>query len=136
MTENKPVEIICPACGNESLLKRSARYEGFKRAGEDLSCAACGHIFANEAEVPFKAKKQSALFDRGEPDARPKVFNPGDAARLCRHCRHYVVNPFIQRCALHKKEVEATDSCTKFQPRPPPKEPPNPESAANAKKTI
>ena len=136
MTENKPIEIICPACGNESLLKRSPRYEGFKRAGEDLSCAACGYKFANEAEVPFKAKKQSALFDPGELDARPEIFKPGEAGRLCRHCAHYVVNPFIQRCARHKKEVEATDSCAQFHPRPPPKETPKPTPAANARTTT
>lgn len=116
MNENKSIEILCPACGKESLLKRTPRYEGFKRTGEDLACSLCGHIFANENEVPFKKKPSSHLFDPKELDAKPKIFKPDDAARLCRHCAHYVVNPFVQRCALRRKEVEATDSCPKFKP--------------------
>lgn len=117
MGEKKSIEIICPACGKETLLKRSPRYAGFKRAGEILSCSLCAHVFADEDEVPFKKKKQSALFDRSELNARPQVFTPAEASRLCRHCAHYVVNPFVQRCSLHKKEVEATDSCTQFKAR-------------------
>lgn len=123
MTENKSIEIVCPACGKETLLKRTPRYEGFKRAGEDLNCASCGHAYANEAEVPFKTKTQSNLFNRSELDAKPEIFKPDEAARLCRLCAHYVVNPFIQRCTLLHKEVEATDSCGNFKK---PKEPPKP----------
>ena len=123
MDENKSIEIVCPACGKETLLKRTPRYEGFKRAGEDLSCASCAHAFTNEVEVPFKTKIQSNLFNRSELDARPEVFKPGEVARLCRHCAHYVVNPFIQRCALLRKEVEATDSCGNYKK---PKEPAKP----------
>ena len=115
MDGSKSIEIICPACGRETILKRTPRYEGFKRAGEDLSCAACGHAFTDEAEVPFKAKTHSNLFNQSELDAKPDVFKPDEAARLCRHCAHYVVNPFIQRCALFSKEVEATDSCGNFK---------------------
>jgi len=124
MDEKKSIEIVCTACGKETLLKRTPRYEAFKRAGEDLNCAACGHAYANEAEVPFKTKTQSKLFNRSELDAKPEVFKPGEAARLCRLCAHYVVNPFIQRCALLRKEVEATDSCGNFKkPKEPPKTP-------------
>lgn len=116
MNENKSIEIICPACGQDALLKRTPRYEGFRRVGEDLSCSACGHSFADEAKVPFKPKQQSALFDRSELDSKPEIFKPDDTARLCRHCVHYVVNPFVQHCALQHKEVEATDSCARFKP--------------------
>lgn len=115
MPENKSIEIICPACGKESLLKRIPRYDGFKRLGEDLACNLCGHTFADESQVPFKQKAPSVLFNPGDLRARPEIFKPGEAARLCRHCAHYVVNPFIQRCALRKKEVEATDSCPRFK---------------------
>ena len=115
MNGNKSIEIICPDCGQETLLKRTPRYEGFTRAGEDLSCASCGHAFASETEVPFKEKTQPGLFNRHDLDAKPEVFRPDEAARLCRHCAHYVVNPFIQRCALLRKEVEATDSCRNFK---------------------
>ncbi|MDO9541930.1 MAG: hypothetical protein Q7J98_06365 [Kiritimatiellia bacterium] len=115
-SEKKLIEIICPACGNDALLKRTPSYDGFRRVGEKLLCSSCGHSFADEAEVPFKTKQQSALFDRSELEPRPRIFRDDDAMRLCRHCAHYVVNPFIQRCALQQKEVEATDSCARFTP--------------------
>jgi len=52
------------------------------------------------------------------------VFGDDEYGRTCRHCRHYIVNPFTQRCDLHKKEVEATDFCPDFdrKPSPPPAE--------------
>lgn len=128
MNGNKSIEIVCPACGKETILKRTPRYEGFKRAGEEFNCASCGHSFASEEEVPFKMKSQANLFDRKELNARPEVFKPGEAERLCRHCAHYVVNPFIQRCALRRKEVEATDSCAQFKkPKQPTKTSSKPE---------
>ena len=131
MTERKSNEIICPACGKESLLARIPRYEGFKRVGEDLACALCKHVFADESEVTFKPKQHANIFGPEDLDSRPEVFKPGDAARLCRHCEHYVVNPFIQRCALRGKEVEATDSCADFKPRAKKPEPPKPPSPAS-----
>ena len=41
---------------------------------------------------------------------------------MCRYCAEYVVNPFLQRCGLHRCEVQATDTCPHFRPKPPPKE--------------
>ena len=122
-SEKKPIEIICPACGEDSLLRRTPRYDGFRRVGENLACSSCGHSFADEAEVPFKTKPQSALFDRSALETRPRIFKRDDARRLCRHCVHYVINPFVQRCALQQKEVEATDSCARFKPRRKPDQP-------------
>lgn len=117
MKGNKSIEIemVCPACGKEAILRRSPRYDGFRRIGENLNCSTCGHEFTSEGEVPFKKKPQSALFNRSELNDQPQIFKSDDAAHLCRHCAHYVVNPFIQRCTLLKKEVEATDSCVNFK---------------------
>ncbi len=116
----KSVTIVCPACGQESLLKRAPRYDGFTRVGETLSCAACGHVFADEAAVPFKKKKTLAGFDSKHLPPPPRVFRKDENARLCRYCANYVVNPFVQRCSRLKKEVEATDTCDHFSPKPPP----------------
>lgn len=135
MNGNKSIEIICPACGKDALLRRIPRYDGFRRVGKNLICSSCGHPFADEAEVPFKAKPESVLFDRKELDSKPEIFKADDAARLCRHCVHYVVNPFVQRCALQHKEVEATDSCGRFTPRRSPdiKQPVNEPAGKNSK---
>lgn len=108
------VEINCVACGQESLLKREPRYEGFKKTGERLTCFACGHEFASEADVPFKEKRSPKVFDSSDAPKSVKVFREHEADRLCRYCTHYVVNPFLQRCGLHGKLVEATDVCERF----------------------
>lgn len=116
------VEILCSACGQESLLRREPRYEGFRKAGEQLTCSACGHEFASEAEVPFKQKAKTKVFDASDAPKTIKVFKDNEAERLCRHCKHYVVNPFLQRCGKHGKLVEATDTCRDFEQKILPKE--------------
>lgn len=117
MSNGQSVEIVCSACGQESLLMRKPQYDGFKKVGEILSCAACGHIYASEAQVPYKTRHQPKVFTDADRSARVRVFEDGEAARLCRYCEHYVVNPFVQWCYRHKREVEATDSCEDFSPR-------------------
>ena len=123
-TASRLVEIVCPACGNDTLLKREIVYEGFKRAGEKLSCAACGRVFPDEAAVPFKAKKSVPGFGLQDVPPPPKVFEEREVletvGQLCRHCAHYVVNPFLQRCGRSNREVEATDTCNQFAPKNPP----------------
>lgn len=116
-------EIECPACGREALLLRRPRYEGFQKVGETLSCTACGHVFASEDEVPFKARAVVRVFSESERPKTPKVFAEHEAERLCRHCAHYVVNPFMQWCGLHRREVEATDTCDRFTKKTPAKKP-------------
>ena len=115
------VEIICPACGEEGFLKREPRYEGFRKVGECLSCSSCGHEFADEADVPYKNRSRPKVFDSSDAPRNVKVFDSNEAERLCRHCRHYVVNPFLQRCGRHGRLVEATDSCRDFEKKPVPK---------------
>jgi hypothetical protein len=111
----KPVEIICSACGADTLLKREAVYEGFQKTGERLLCASCGHEYPGEDEVPFKEKKSLAVFEDSDRAETVEVFREDEKGRNCRHCKHYVVNPFVQRCAVHQKLVEATDICDDFE---------------------
>ncbi len=59
------------------------------------------------------------VFSDDEKTVAPKVFKEAEKGRFCRYCRHYVVNPFLQRCALRRREVEATDTCPQFEPAPP-----------------
>lgn len=124
MPEQKKVEILCSACGAEALLLREPRYEGFRRTGETLTCSACRHEYASEAEVPFKESAPPVVFTEADRSAPVHLFQEGEAERLCRHCAHYVVNPFMQWCGVRKKEVEATDTCPRFRRRPEPKPPP------------
>lgn len=113
------VEIICPHCGAETFLKRDPVYEGFKKTGEALSCAACGFIFSSETEVPFKVRAVSpAIFTEADRSVKVDVFNEDENKSICRYCANYVVNPFMQFCSRHKKEVQATDSCPQFSSAP------------------
>lgn len=110
----KSAEIHCPKCQQISLLLRSPVFEGLRKSGESLKCAGCGHVFGSEEEVPYTTAPQPSVFSDADRSKAVPVFAAGEADRLCRHCGQYVVNPFMQWCALHKKEVEATDSCNRF----------------------
>jgi rubredoxin len=111
------VEIVCSECGAEAFLSREPVYDGFTKTGETLSCSACGFVFASEEAVPFKEKERAPqIFTDADSSEKIEVFDEGENKRLCRYCAEYVVNPFMQFCSLHKKEVQATDSCDRFRP--------------------
>ena len=107
--------ISCPACHNETYLKREPRYEGFKKVGETLSCVDCGHVFEDEEEAPPAENPALSVFSDDDRPERVHVFEEGEQAEICRYCTHYVVNPFTQRCELHNRETEATDTCPDFE---------------------
>jgi hypothetical protein len=109
---------ICSACGERSFLKRVTKYDGFKKAGEVLKCAACGHEFATESEAPAPMKARPGIFDESDAPRALHIFDDDEKGRLCRYCAHFVVNPFTQRCGRHKKVVEATDTCSDFEAAP------------------
>ncbi len=129
MSDTKPAEAACPACGRVSLLLRRPQYEGFTKVGEETTCAACGHVFA-AAELPAAAAPKPDLFGDDRP-AKIEIFQGGEAGTLCGHCLNYTINPFRQWCARHRREVEATDSCADFAPRPPEPPVPPPEKPKN-----
>ena len=129
--EPAKVELRCPACGRDSWLLRKPKYDGFTKVGEALTCALCAHEFASEADIPFKAGQRPQVFSEDDRPRPVKVFREDEKGRMCRYCAEYVVNPFLQRCGRHRCEVQATDTCPHFKPKPPPKEdaapePPNP----------
>lgn len=112
----KSVEIICTNCGADTLLHREAVYDGFTKTGDQLSCATCGHVFNTEENVPYKNKKDAPkIFTDADRTEAIELFEEGENRRLCRYCSHYIVNPFTQYCSVHKKEVQATDSCNRFE---------------------
>jgi len=111
---SKPVEIICAICGADTIIIREPVYDGFKKTGETLKCAACGHVYTDENQVPFKQKKHPGIFDESDASRKVSVFHESEKGRTCCYCKHYVVNPFTQRCGLNFHPVEATDSCEQF----------------------
>ena len=130
MSDAKSAEARCPACGRESLLLRKPKYDGFTKVGEETTCAACGHVFADSA-IPTAAPKKPDIFGAEDQPKKVDLFKAGEAEKLCRYCVHYTVNPFRQWCALHRRDVEATDTCDKFSAKPPEKPAPPPEKPKN-----
>ena len=99
-------------------MHRDALYEGLTKIGESLSCSACGHVYPNEDAVPFLHDIPKAIvFTDADRSQNLNIFSKSETENLCRYCANYIVNPFTQFCALHKKEVQATDSCSKFSKR-------------------
>jgi len=114
-------EIHCPACNRDTLLLRRPVYEGFRKTGESLACAGCGHAFATEADVPFVGgPARPAVFTEADRPPVIRAFDGRETERLCRHCAHYTVNPFRQWCGRRRRDVEATDTCEAFTARPAP----------------
>ena len=112
----KAVEIICRNCGADTLLRRDAVYDGFTKTGERLICSGCGFEYASEEDVPFKAQQDAPkVFTDADRSAKIEVFDEGENQQLCRYCANYIVNPFTQFSALHKKEVQSTDTCDQFE---------------------
>ena len=112
------VEINCTECGADTLAKLEPLYDGFTRIGETYACVNCGHEFPSEDETPFKdgPRKPQVFTDEDRPDVI-EVFEESEKGIFCRYCDHYVVNPFLQKCSLHAKIVEATDTCPDFTPK-------------------
>jgi hypothetical protein len=111
------VEILCTECGAEALVHREAIYDGFTKTGEKLTCSACGFEYTSEADVPFKIKKiEAVVFTEADRSAKVEIFDQSENQRLCHRCANYIINPFTQFCAIHKKEVQATDTCDRFEP--------------------
>jgi len=111
----KSIEIICSECGEDTFVKHEPVYEGFKKTGDRIVCVACGYEYASEEVVPYKEKKLIQVFSESDRPNKSDLFSDDAEVRNCRRCGHYVLNPFVQRCGLHHKLVEATDTCDKFE---------------------
>ena len=119
-------KIKCPHCGENSLLKEKKSFnDAFELCGCVLVCAFCGKEIKDQKSsenAPGTQGKKSAA-DRlsqllgGESVRKVSLDLADDELRFCLHCAHYIKHPFADRCGLSFKEVEATGSCEKFEPR-------------------
>lgn len=111
------MEIQCTACGQLTLARAEPIYDGFKKTGEAFLCTGCGARYASAAETPFAlvAPPRPQIFSKADKPHVPCVFSDDERQRSCGWCRHFVVNPFSQRCGLSNKATEATDLCVRFE---------------------
>jgi hypothetical protein len=109
-------EIHCTACGGMTLARKEAVYDGFKKVGEAFICTGCGARFASAEETPFvRSEPRPCVFSEADKPRQPSIFSDDERQRSCGWCRHFVVNPFSQRCGLTNKETQATDLCVRFE---------------------
>ncbi len=115
------LEIRCTACLRVALARAEPVYEDFKKISESFVCTACGHRYASASQTPFvQADGRPRVFTETDKPAAVRVFHSDERRRSCLWCRHYIVNPFHQRCGLNNREVAATDICARFTAKPEP----------------
>ena len=112
----KSMEIHCAVCRAVTLVRAEPVYDGFKKTGEAFICTACGARYASAAETPFAhTASRPRVFTEADKPHMPSVFSDDERQRSCAWCKHFVVNPFSQRCGLSNKETQATDLCVRFE---------------------
>jgi len=112
----KTMEIRCTTCGEITLARAEPVYDGFKKTGVAFVCMGCGARYASEQETPFvQASARPQVFTASDAPRKPSIFSDDERQRSCGWCRHFVVNPFSQRCGLSNKETQATDLCVRFE---------------------
>jgi len=123
----KSMEIQCAACGETTLVRAEPVYDGFKKTGETFVCTACGRRYASAEETPFvHAESRPRVFTEADKPRALSIFSDDERQRSCGWCKHFVVNPFGQRCGLSNTETQATDLCARFEKKAAP--PPTPNS--------
>ncbi len=111
------MEIKCRKCGTVAIARPEPVYEGFKKTATSYICTECGEVYPTEAETPFVSKPdRPALFSEEDKPEVISIFDDDERRRCCSWCRHFVVNPFSQRCGLTNRETDATDICPHFEP--------------------
>jgi hypothetical protein len=125
----KSMEILCSSCGERALVRAEPVYDGFKKTGEAFVCTACGARYASASDTPFvRGAERPRVFTEADRPRALSVFSDDERQRSCGWCRHFVVNPFSQRCGLMNRETQATDLCVRFEKKAEPKPPsPTPE---------
>ena len=111
-------KIVCPHCGENTILKSKPRMDGWTKVGDVLVCALCGA----EAGVPEKTEggksaSAAALAQLlGEAPAPKLRLDPGSEHRkFCRNCRHRIEHPFMLRCGRDGREIDPGGCCKAFE---------------------
>ena len=113
------MEIRCTACRRVALARAEPVYENFRKVAETFVCTACGHRYPSREATPFaEASGRPQVFSATDKPAAVKIFQANERRRSCAWCRHFIVNPFQQRCGLNNRAVEATDLCARFAAKP------------------
>jgi hypothetical protein len=100
------------------LARAEPTYDGLRKTGEVFVCTGCGHRYPSCEATPFAdAPARPDVFGDDDRPQAPRVFADIERRRSCGWCKHFVVNPFTQRCGLSNRPTEATDVCPRFSAR-------------------
>lgn len=121
-TFKKGMQITCPHCGQESVVKLHTEMDGWVKIGEYLACALCSAKLEAPEEKTVEASSDDspgadALKDflGVDPAEKEDLIDDDGDRRFCRDCNHLLEHPFKMYCLLHKKDVNPMDDCEKFE---------------------
>ena len=115
----------CPHCHEESFAKKKLLRDGWTITGEIEVCALCGRELNSkstpETGVPAADKnleRRWKLADLlgGEEPTQVKLAGDADR-RFCRNCRHFIIHPFRNYCALSDRDTDPMGECDRFSGR-------------------
>lgn len=114
-------EVKCPFCDKDSFAVKGMQMDGWTVKGEILKCSSCGKKLADilkhtEADKQLKSDihlDNLASFLGTEKVIHTKMESDGEKV-FCKDCKHYIKHPFLNRCALHTKEVDPMNDCADF----------------------
>lgn len=110
----------CPYCKEESFAKKKLLRDGWKITGEVEVCALCGKELPTgkpdaAAAAGPEAERKRRLASLLGADAPETVKLAGtEDRRFCRNCRHFIVHPFRNVCALTDREADPMGECGRF----------------------
>ncbi len=116
---NPGQEIKCPHCGRNSFLVKKSLMDGWTKLGDILACSSCSAKIEDVKtgqKAPCRKETVSKLasFLDTEEEAKPEIKSSEDERHFCRDCVHFISHPFMNRCELHRKNVEPMDDCPSF----------------------
>ncbi|WP_294506796.1 hypothetical protein [uncultured Victivallis sp.] len=113
--------IVCPRCGERSIVKSKNKMDGFSLVGKVLVCALCGAELGKPVEGGAEKKNSTAdrlaalLGESAPPEAKADL-TPGDGyGRFCRNCVYFIEHPFKTLCGVDGHAADPMGECPRFK---------------------
>lgn len=113
--------IVCPRCGERSIVKSKNKMDGFSLVGKVLVCALCGAELGKPVEDGSEKKNSTAdrlaalLGESAPPEAKADL-TPGDGyGRFCRNCVYFIEHPFKTLCGVDGHAADPMGECPRFK---------------------
>ena len=113
--------IVCPRCGERSIVKSKNKMDGFSLVGKVLVCALCGAELGKPVDGGAEKKNSTAdrlaalLGESAPPEAKADL-TPGDGyGRFCRNCVYFIEHPFKTLCGVDGHAADPMGECPRFK---------------------